>query len=75
MNGRCLTTWLNITLPVRLEPHEEGGFTAICPSIHGCVSTGSNYTEALSNLREEIAMAAEEAVAQAEAADAGVVPT
>ena len=41
-------------LTVVLEPSEEGGFTAIVPSLPGCFSEGNSRDEALSNIREAI---------------------
>ncbi len=37
-----------------LEPSEEGGFTAIVPSLPGCISEGSCREEALKNIQEAI---------------------
>lgn len=39
---------------VILEPSEEGGYTAIVPSLPGCVSEGDTREEALKNIREAI---------------------
>ena len=39
---------------VILEPSEEGGYTAIVPSLSGCVSEGDTREEALKNIREAI---------------------
>ena len=39
---------------VILEPSEEGGYTAIVPSLPGCVSEGDSREEALKNIREAI---------------------
>ena len=41
-------------LTVILEPSEEGGFTAIVPSLPGCFSEGYSKNEALANIREAI---------------------
>ncbi len=41
-------------LKVILEPSDEGGFTAIVPSLPGCISEGDNREEALANIREAI---------------------
>ena len=41
-------------LKVILEPSNEGGFTAIVPSLPGCISEGNTQEEALSNIREAI---------------------
>lgn len=37
-----------------LEPSEEGGYTAIVPSLPGCVSEGDTREESLKNIREAI---------------------
>lgn len=39
---------------VILQPSEEGGITALVPSLPGCISEGSTREEALSNIREAI---------------------
>ncbi len=39
---------------VVLEPSEEGGFTAVVPSLPGCISEGETRDEALANIREAI---------------------
>ena len=41
-------------LRVILEPSDEGGFTAIVPSLPGCISEGDTRDEALANIREAI---------------------
>lgn len=41
-------------LQVILEPSDEGGFTAIVPSLPGCISEGDTQEEALKNIREAI---------------------
>jgi len=39
---------------VVLEPSDEGGYTAIVPSLPGCISEGENRDEALANIKEAI---------------------
>lgn len=39
---------------VILEPSEEGGYTAFCPSLPGCISEGDSKEEALRNIRDAI---------------------
>lgn len=39
---------------VILEPEADGGYSAICPAIPGCVSQGDSLEEALTNIREAI---------------------
>jgi len=41
-------------LKIILEPSEEGGYTAIVPSLPGCISEGSSKEEALQNIKEAI---------------------
>lgn len=41
-------------IKIILEPSEEGGFTAIVPSLPGCISEGDTKEEALKNIREAI---------------------
>ncbi|HPD61046.1 MAG TPA: type II toxin-antitoxin system HicB family antitoxin [Thermodesulfobacteriota bacterium] len=41
-------------IKVVLEPSEEGGYTAIAPSLPGCISEGDTKEEALKNVREAI---------------------
>lgn len=43
-----------MTLKVILEPSEDGGFTAIVPSLPGCISEGDTREEALANIRQAI---------------------
>jgi predicted RNase H-like HicB family nuclease len=42
-----------------LDRDEDGIWIAECPSIPGCVSQGSSREEALSNIREAIALCLE----------------
>jgi predicted RNase H-like HicB family nuclease len=37
-----------------LEPSDEGGYTAMVPSLPGCISEGNTRDEALANIREAI---------------------
>ena len=41
-------------IKVVLEPSDEGGYTAIAPSLPGCISEGDTKEEALKNVREAI---------------------
>ena len=41
-------------LKIVLEPSDEGGFTAIVPSLPGCISEGDSREDALKNIREAI---------------------
>ena len=39
---------------VVLEPSDEGGYTAVVPSLPGCISEGETKDEALENIKEAI---------------------
>lgn len=41
---------------VIFEPQEEGGYTVTVPALPGCISEGDSYDEALTNIREAIAL-------------------
>ena len=41
-------------IKVVLEPSEEGGYTAIIPSLPGCISEGDSKEEALKNIQEAL---------------------
>ena len=41
-------------IQVVLEPSEDGGYTAVVPSLPGCISEGNTREEALKNIREAI---------------------
>jgi predicted RNase H-like HicB family nuclease len=41
-------------LKVILEPSSEGGYTAVVPSLTGCVSEGETKEEALANIQEAV---------------------
>ncbi len=41
-------------IKVVLEPSEEGGYTAIIPSLPGCISEGDTKQEALKNIQEAL---------------------
>lgn len=41
-------------LRVVLEPSEEGGYTAIVPTLPGCLSEGETRSDALKNIEEAI---------------------
>jgi predicted RNase H-like HicB family nuclease len=43
-----------MNLKVVLEPSDEGGYTAIVPSLPGCISEGDSREDALKNIREAI---------------------
>ena len=43
-----------MNLKIILEPSDEGGYTAIVPSLPGCISEGDTEEEALANIREAI---------------------
>jgi len=39
---------------IRLEPSEEGGYTALVPALPGCISEGDSREQALENIKEAI---------------------
>jgi predicted RNase H-like HicB family nuclease len=41
-------------IKIILEPCEEGGYTALVPSLPGCISEGDSKEEAIKNIREAI---------------------
>lgn len=41
-------------IKVILEPSEEGGYTAVVPSLPGCISEGNSREEVLKNIQEAI---------------------
>ncbi len=41
-------------IKIYLEPSEDGGYTAIVPSLPGCISEGDTKEEALRNIKEAI---------------------
>jgi predicted RNase H-like HicB family nuclease len=44
----------DMKIKVVLEPSEEGGYTAIIPSLPGCISEGDTKQEALKNIQEAL---------------------
>jgi predicted RNase H-like HicB family nuclease len=47
---------------VVIEPCEEGGYFASCPTLQGCHAEGETYGEALDNLHDVIKIHLEERV-------------
>lgn len=47
---------------VELQKEEEGGFTAVCPELPGCISCGDTREEAIANVKEAIALYLEPSV-------------
>lgn len=41
-----------VTLSVILYPQKQGGYTAICPELKGCISEGETVDQALKNIRD-----------------------
>jgi predicted RNase H-like HicB family nuclease len=41
-------------IKIILEPSEEGGYTAVVPSLPGCISEGNSKEEALKNIKEAV---------------------
>ncbi len=42
----------DMKIKVYLEPSEDGGYTALVPSLPGCISEGDTKEEALKNIQE-----------------------
>ena len=40
--------------PVTIEPCEEGGYFAFCPSLQGCHAEGDSYHEVIENIEDVI---------------------
>jgi predicted RNase H-like HicB family nuclease len=47
-------------LPILIEQDEDGVYIVSCPNFAGCHSYGKTVEEAISNIREVIAMCIEE---------------
>lgn len=47
-------TMRSYRVPIVIEPCEEGGYYATCPSLPGCASQGETYLEALANIEEAV---------------------
>lgn len=45
---------VRMKLNIRILPNDHGGFTAICPTLPGCMSKGSTREEAREKLDEAI---------------------
>ena len=43
-----------MNVKIVLEPSDEGGYTAIVPSLPGCISEGNSKEEAIANIKEAI---------------------
>ena len=43
-------------LKIVLEPSEDKGFTVYVPSLPGCISEGDTKEEALTNIKEAVAL-------------------
>ena len=41
-------------LSVKVIPNNKGGYTAVCPTLPGCVSWGDTHEKAKENLSEAI---------------------
>ena len=44
----------DMKLQIILEPSDEGGFTALVPSLPGCISEGDTKEDTLKNIKEAI---------------------
>ena len=43
-----------MNIKIYLEPSEDGGYTAVVPSLPGCISEGDTKEEAIKNIKEAI---------------------
>jgi predicted RNase H-like HicB family nuclease len=41
-------------IKIYLEPSDEGGYTAIVPTLPGCISEGETKEEAIKNIKEAV---------------------
>ncbi|KUO73442.1 MAG: hypothetical protein APF81_19730 [Desulfosporosinus sp. BRH_c37] len=62
------------TFSVVLYPQKEGGFTAICPEVQGCVSQGDTYEAALENIKDAIEALLEENEERKDLIDSLAIP-
>jgi len=53
-NSARIGIGVTMKLKIILEPSEDGGYTAIVPSLPGCISEGDSKEEALLNIKEAI---------------------
>ncbi len=44
----------SMKLSIRIMPNDRGGFTAVCPTLPGCVSKGETLDDAREKLDEAI---------------------
>ena len=49
-------------LKVNIEPSEDGGFVAECPSLQGCYTSGLTFDEAVAKIREAIRLHIEDRI-------------
>jgi len=59
-SARYIQIMPSLEFKVFLEPDENGGYVVVCPLLPGCYSQGETLEEALSNIREVIALALED---------------
>jgi len=58
---------------VILQPSDEGGYTAVVPSLPGCISEGETVEDAMRNIREAIELYLEPGDESYEAVEGTVV--
>lgn len=68
-----LSSFVSMKLQVLLEPSEAGGYTVSVPSLPGCISEGESIEDALSNIREAIALYLEPTEDSLSAIDGAIV--
>jgi predicted RNase H-like HicB family nuclease len=62
-----------MNLKIVLEPSEDGGYTVYVPVLPGCVSEGDTKDEAMTNIKEAIALYLEPAEDDAVYGESGEV--
>jgi predicted RNase H-like HicB family nuclease len=62
-----------VIFKIVLEPSEEGGYTALVPSLPGCISEGDTVEDAMRNIREAIELYLEPVDDDHELAEGSVV--
>ena len=59
---------------VVLTPAEEGGYTVTVPALHGCITEGDTFEEAMRNAREVVELCVEDMLAHGETLPVEVAP-
>ena len=59
---------------ILIPDSESGGFTVTVPSLPGCLSEGDTYEEAMTNIRDAIALYIEDLIADGEPVPEDMAP-